>query len=90
MRPQYELRALRKAYTDNKKLTYRYFVEVIDMDGNFSEEFLKTNQTNMRARCEHVFELFNLKTGYSRILTRTEHSNYKYRILKRTRNGNVR
>ena len=53
------------------------------MDGNFSEEYLKTNQTNMRARCEHVFELFNLETGYSRILTRTEHSNYKYRILKR-------
>ena len=90
MKPQYELRALRKAFTDNKKLTYRYFVESIDMDGNFSEEYLRTNQTNMRARCEHVFELFNLETGYSRILSRTEHSNYKYRILKRIRNGNVR
>ena len=86
MRHEYELRALRKAFTDNKKLTYRYFVEVVDMKGNFSEEYLRTNQTNMRARCDHVYELFNLETGYSRILTRTEHSNYKYRILNRRNN----
>ena len=86
MRYEYELRALRKAFTDNKKLTYRYFVEVVDMKGNFSEEYLRTNQTNMRARCDHLYELFNLETGYSRILTRTEHSNYKYRILNRRNN----
>ena len=42
MRHEYELRALRKAFTDNKKLTYRYFVEVVDMKGNFSEEYLRT------------------------------------------------
>ena len=86
MKSNYELRALRKAFTDNKKLTYTYFVEVINMEGKFSEEYLRTNQTNMRARCHHVFELFNLETGYSRILTRTEHSNYKYRILNRKNN----
>ena len=85
MKYEYELRALRKAFTDNKKLTYRYFVEVVDMDGNFTEEYLRTNQTNMRARSNHLYELFNNETGYSRILTRTEHSNYKYRILKRNR-----
>ena len=85
MKYRYELRALRKAFTDNKKLTHRYFVEVVDMDGNFSEEYLRTNQTNMRARSDYLFELVNVETGYSRILTRTEHSNYKYRILKRNK-----
>lgn len=85
MKYEYELRALRKAFTDNKKLTYTYFVEVIDMDGNFTEEYLRTNQTNMRARSNHLYELFNNETGYSRILTRTEHSNYKYRVLKRNK-----
>ena len=83
MKFEYELRALRKAFTDNKKLTYTYFVEVVDMEGNFTEEYLRTNQTNMRARKNDLFELFNNETGSSRILTRTEHSNYKYRILNR-------
>ena len=86
----FEIRLLKKAYTNNKNLTHGYIVETVSTEKGFKTEYINSLQTDLRSGVGEYFEKVNLDTGERTLITNYEHSNLKDKILESKKPKTIR